>query len=128
MNHSIGLNGAHLVSVASLWDSENNAAGSENRVELYLDGAAAKEWFARLSDDRTAIEREVGQPLIWYDPDTAKMCRVFLRTAADIRDEARWPEQFEWLRTRVELLARVFGPRLRALAGGSESGLRASSA
>ena len=48
MTHSLGVSGAHLNSVASFWDSEKDASGTENRVDLYLDGPRAKAFFKLL--------------------------------------------------------------------------------
>lgn len=115
MNHSVGLSGAHVASVASLWDSEKNAMGSENRVELYLDGPRAKELFGYLADEKDEVEHEMGQPLVWHNPENAKSCRIYIRTSADIKDESKWHEQFEWLRKNVESFIEVFRPRLKKL-------------
>lgn len=112
MNHSIGRSGAHLTTIASTWDSQK---GPELRVELYIDGKDSKQWFAALAQDKEAIEREAGQELIWYNPENAKMCRVYIRLPGNWPDESQWPSQHEWLRRNLELFTKVFQTRIRNL-------------
>lgn len=114
-NHSIGRSGAHFASVASLWNSETGKKGPELRAELYLHGQAAKREFALLANDRERLESELGFPLTWYKLDDAASCRVFTRVDADFMDESRWPEQFDWLRQRLERMHAVLGPVVRNL-------------
>lgn len=38
------------------------------------------------------------------------MCRLYTRQNADFLNEALWPQQFEWLRQRLETMHKVFGP------------------
>jgi hypothetical protein len=113
MSHAIGRSGAHISSIASFWTADGKV--SENRVELVIDGTAAKAWFAELERAKVEIEKELGFPVIWYDPQDAKVCTISVRTPADIRDDAHWPEQFEWLHHHLELFTRVFTPRVKAL-------------
>jgi len=120
MIHNIGWPGMWLASITSLWDSETGKAAPEMRVELYINGRNAKKQFAQLSEQREAIEREVGQQLLWYNPEEKQMARIYTRKPADVLDRATWPDQFEWLRKNVELFYRVFGPRVKALNGGDE--------
>jgi len=115
MNHSLGRTGAHLTSIASTWDSQKGGSGPELRVELYLDGKDSKQWFAALEQEKEIIEREAGQTLTWYNPENAKMCRVYVRQPANWPDESQWPAQHEWLRQQLELFTRVFQPRIKKL-------------
>jgi len=114
MTHSLGRSGVYLASIAvfSNWD---DAPEPENRVELGLEGDEAKHWFERLEAEKTEIDREFGASLLWYNPADANRCTIALRRPANIHDEKLWPEQFEWLRHNLELLAKVFGPRVKAL-------------
>jgi hypothetical protein len=114
IKHPIGLTGAHLSSIAAFWnwDSEGDP---ENRVELVLNGREAKRWFEALAAAKTEIEQEFGVPLAWFSQENAKKCIIATRRSADISDEKLWPEQFEWLRQNLELFAKVFTPRLKAL-------------
>jgi hypothetical protein len=115
MNHSIGRSGAHLASVASLFDSSKKAFGGENRVELYLDGPEAKDRFSRLEKDKTDIEKELDKTLIWHNPADSKMSRIYVRQSANLHDESIWNQQFIWLRENLESFTKVFGPRVKEM-------------
>jgi hypothetical protein len=118
MNHNVGWPGMWLASVTSLWDSETGKMGPEMRVELYMSDHNAKRYYAQLSKQREEVEREASQPLLWYNPEDKRMCRIYIRRSADVLDRATWQEQFEWLRKNLELFYKIFGPRVKALADG----------
>jgi hypothetical protein len=112
-NHAIGRSGAHLCSIISTWNSETNLKGSELRVELYLDGPAAKEEFAELEKQKEAIERALGFPLTWHNPEGKALCKLYTRLDADFLNENLWPKQFEWLKQHLEIMYRVFAPIMK---------------
>lgn len=109
-NHAIGRSGMHLTSIVSLWNSETGVKGPEIRAELYMDGPRAKQEFAALEKQRESIEKALGFALTWHNPDNKAMCRLYTRQNADFLNEALWPQQFEWLRQRLEIMHKVFGP------------------
>jgi hypothetical protein len=113
MNHSIGRSGFHLASITSSWNSETSKRDPEIRVELILNNSHAKRYFEVLSKQRAEIDRAVGGPLVWHNPEGKTMCRLYQRTCADISNEADWPNQHKWLREKLELFAKVFGPIVR---------------
>jgi hypothetical protein len=115
MNHAIGRAGVHLASIVSLWNSKTGVKGPEIRAELYLDGPNAKQVFAALEQQRQATEKALGFELTWHNPEGKAACRLYTRENADFLDEARWPQQFDWLKGRLETLYRVFGPILKDL-------------
>ena len=115
LNSSIGRSGFHLSSIASYWDSTTNTKGSELRVELALDGSHAKEDFAQLEVEKTAIETEIGRPIGWHNPENARSCRIYVQQPADWLNESLWPSQQEWLRRQLELFTKVFQPRIKKL-------------
>lgn len=115
MNHAIGRSGVHLDSIISLWNSETGLKGSEIRAELYLDGPNAKQEFAILEKQRGSIETALGFPLTWHNPEGKAACRLYTRQNADFTNEALWPEQFEWLRSRLETMHKVFAPIMKNL-------------
>jgi hypothetical protein len=115
VNTSIGKSGVVLNSIASMWDSVQESYTGEIRIDLLLNDGNSKSYFAQLSADMETIEKEIGEELNWHNPPETRNCRVFIRRAADITDTAMWPEQHEWLRTRLEAFERVFGPRVRKL-------------
>lgn len=112
-NHAIGRSGVHLTSIVSLWNSETSVKGPEIRAELYMDGPNAKREFATLEKQREDIEKTLGFTLTWHNPENKAMCRLYTRQNADFLNEALWPQQFEWLRQRLETMHKVFGPIVR---------------
>lgn len=115
MSHSIGRVGCNLSSVATTWDSEANRPGGDIRAEVVLGGQHAKAYFAQLETEKEEIEREVGGELKWHNRPDKRTCRIYFRRSGDIADSGKWPEYYEWLRAKLEVLYRVFGPRLKAL-------------
>jgi hypothetical protein len=115
MNHALGLRGCHLASVISSYDSTTNKVGGELRAEVYLDSGRAKDDFAKLAEQREAVERDLGEPMTWYNPPEARMSRIYVRRPAEISNRSQWPEYFEWFKEKLEAIARVFVPRVRAL-------------
>lgn len=120
MNHALGRSGAKLVSCVSMWNSNSGEWAPEIRAEVCLHDRNAKQFFAELAARRDEIERALGFPLTWHDPEGKNMCRIFTQKDADFTNEALWPEQYEWLRDRQEALFRVFAPIVRQLGQGGE--------
>ncbi|HEX3717912.1 MAG TPA: DUF4268 domain-containing protein [Verrucomicrobiae bacterium] len=121
LNHAIGRSGVHLSSVASIWNSDSGSKGPEIRVDLYVNGPNAKSEFAELAKQKDAIEKALGFPLTWYNPEDKAMCRLYTRKDADFLNESLWPQQFEWLRQRLETMHKVFAPIMKNLKWGEES-------
>jgi len=115
MNHALGRAGLHLTSIISTWNSEANASGQEIRAELYLNGITAKQDFAELEKRKPEIEQGLGFSLRWHNPEGKKACRLAVRQEADFLNEALWPQQFEWLRQKLETMHKVFPPIVRTL-------------
>lgn len=116
-NHAIGRSGVHLDSIVSLWNSETGMKGPEIRAELYLNGPNAKQEFYALEKLKDSIERDLGFPLTWHNPENKAACRLYVRQSYDFLDEALWPEQFEWLRTKLETMHKVFAPIVKRIKG-----------
>lgn len=114
-NHAIGRSGVHLNSIVSAMNSEDSAKGPEIRTQLYIDGPNAKQEFAALEKQKDAIEKSLGFPLAWHNPEKKVMCRLSTRKDADFLNEALWPEQFEWLRQHLEIMHKVFAPIMKNL-------------
>jgi hypothetical protein len=111
---SLGRTKFRLEGVASLWDS---AAGSyestELRAEVVIESLTSKAHFDALYAEKEAIEHDVGEPLTWLKSPDTRRSRIYIRRPADIRDRAQWPEQHAWLAGKLELLHRVFAPRVK---------------
>jgi Domain of unknown function (DUF4268) len=116
MTIAVGRSAFSLSAVASFWNSEEETWDSnELRAELVITGEHSKAYFAELEKDKDMITAEIGYPLIWYNPEGARVCRIFARQSANLRDQSEWEEQHRWLLNRLEDLHRVFAPRVRTL-------------
>lgn len=116
MNISLGRAGTKLVAIASTWNSQANRWDvGEIRAEVELYDKNAKAFYAFLEQQKEEIERELGEPLIWYNPDDAQLCRIFIQKTADIRQREDWDQQHAWLKEKLESLHQVFAPRVRAI-------------
>lgn len=116
MNISIGRTGFKLNAIASLAES-NSGPGEphELRAELEMTDEFAKSYFAQLCEFKEELHQEIQEPLAWYNPDGKRICRIYLRRAADLYDRERWPEYVDWLRERLGRLHAAFGPRVKSL-------------
>lgn len=114
-NHALGRSGIYLSSVLSTWDWETSSSDPEIRAQVYLDGPSAKQHFAAFYAQKENIENALGFPLTWYNPEDKALCRIYTRQKADVTNSTLWPQQFEWLRTRLEALHKVFSPLVRSL-------------
>jgi hypothetical protein len=114
-NHAIGRSGIHLTSIVSLWNSQTGAKGPEIRAELSMVGPDAKQEFAALEKQKNTIEAALGFPLTWHNPENKHACGLYTRQDADFLNEQLWPQQFDWLRQRLETMHRVFAPMVKNL-------------
>ena len=81
-------------------------------VQLVIEGPHRKEIFARLYQNRTQIEHEIGQPLHWEEPAGTKEKVSLSWPGTDPLDRGAWNDQHAWLLRTVETFHRVFGPLL----------------
>ena len=85
-------------------------------VRLYISGQDAQKHYSQLVEQRETIEQEFGESLEWSEAFGRNPCRVTLRKAdTDPTDEADWQNQFEWLRSNLEKLDKIFRPRIAEL-------------
>ena len=108
MNHSIGRSGFHLSSIVSIWDSETNTKNPEIRVELVLTDDNSKKYFSMLQAQIQEIEKELGEPLKWHNPQDKRMCRIYLRRNDNFLDSNEWLKQHAWLQEKLEKFRKVF--------------------
>ncbi len=125
MNIAVGRTGFKLAAIASMLDSEAGSYEShELRAEFVIhDPQNAKGYYRALEQDRSAIDQEAGHHLIWHSEEDVRMCRIFLRRQADLRSSEARDEQYAWLLDKLEILHRVFAPRVRDLQPEPEPGL-----
>jgi hypothetical protein len=116
MNFAVGRSGFRLAAIASLYDSERETFdANELRAEMLVDTPNSKEAFALLLAQKESIQREMGEPLIWHNPPEKRICKAYVRRPADLENRQDWPTQHRWLKDKLELLHRVFAPRIKAL-------------
>lgn len=81
-------------------------------TELYMTGKNALAHFHLLTEQREEIEKEFGESLEWEE----ERHRTFLWLEnVNLTDETDWPNQHEWLATKLEKFDAVFRPRIKAL-------------
>jgi len=115
MNISIGRTGFKLTAIASLYDSETGLSQNhEIRAEFEInDRSNAKKYYAVIEKMKDQIEKKVGEPLIWYNPENANACRIYLRKVADLTDQSKREEYFCWLASKLEILHKVFSKKIK---------------
>lgn len=114
INVSIGRAGAQLCAAAGIWDEDRKEwVRGLNRVQLMLNGDESKELFERLHADREEIEAELGESLIWHNPEHARQCRIYARRYVDLEDRDDWPNQFAWLEERLQRFDATFRDRVK---------------
>lgn len=114
-NHPIGRSGVHMSSIISKKDQFTNSNTPEIRAMLYLNGPNAKQEFAALKKQSKKIQRAFGAHLIWHNPEINIFSKIYTKKKADFLNEDLWPQQFEWLRQRLEKMHKVFSPILKKL-------------
>ncbi len=123
MAMALGRTGFHLSAVASFLDTTTSSfSGHELRAEVVVDNPAGAPYVAQLEGQKAEIERELGEPLTWHNPEDTRQSRIYLRRSADLNDRDNWPDLHEWLREKLDGLHRVFGPRVKQLRSGEQGG------
>jgi len=73
--------------------------------------------FQTLHDAKVATETELGIELIREDPEETRIWKrlshIWITSDADLNDEDRWDEYFDWLMKNGERFHEVFPPRLQ---------------
>ena len=105
---AIGRSDFYMVATVNMQDGEVSA-------QLVLNSLYAKAEFKVLEANRLEIEQQAGVQFEWREMPEKRQSRIDTRRAADPTDQSTWPELFNWLIGRLELIHRVFGPRVKAL-------------
>ena len=84
-----------------------------------IGGPNARTFFDALMEQQAEIEEEFGESLEWREKGPRGDRRLRL-IKADVNpaDETDWPNQHEWLATKLEKFNEVFRPRIVALNAG----------
>ena len=108
MNIALERSGFSLCAVAS-------SASNEIRAEVIVSHSEAKTYYALLEVEKTEIEAEFGESLIWYNHPEVKSCRIYLRRSANLNAKDKWAEQHQWLVEKLDKLYKVFFHRVKQL-------------
>ncbi len=118
MNVAIGRSGFQLSAIASAWNSQDNSwETGEIRAEFVVTLDNASDFYDQFHTRRDKIQQSLGldEQLTWHNPENTKSWKTYLRKTADVADRTDWPEQHEWLRTRLDSLLSVFQPMVKQL-------------
>ena len=114
--YPFGRSGFQLSAIASVYNNESQSYETgEIRAEMLISHAEAKAYYEALGEQRSQIESEFGQDLIWYNPDNANNCRIYVRRQANLQNRNEWDNQHAWLKENLEKLHQVFIGRVRSL-------------
>lgn len=98
---------------------EGSGVGNVVRAELYIDMGDKERnerAFDLLESNRTEIEAEFGEPLLWTRRDDIKACRIYVVRPGGIEDPPQVLAQHRaWLLDRAFRIRAVFGPRIKLL-------------
>ena len=91
----------------------------KNRIGVEIVIPDSKESFEMLKSQKELIEREFagqGEQLEWQDNPNSKVSRIVVyKYGVDIWNKENWPNQFEWLSSRLKKFEKVFRPRIKEL-------------
>jgi hypothetical protein len=87
----------------------------EMSAQLVINTDNPKADFRQLLTMKEAIERESGEVFTWREQPDKVQSRIELRRKATPDNEPTWPELQGWLVQKLEMIQRVFGPRLKSL-------------
>lgn len=108
-NLSLGRSGITLHTRASVRD--NWIA-----VDITLRDENAKSFFSQLSEDKDAIEKELGYPIDWLElPDKKASIIRIVKNVDNLMDENSWEQHYYWLTGKLEDFDQVFRERIRNL-------------
>jgi len=68
-----------------------------------------------LKTRESEFQQKIDLPLVWHNPDEAKLCKIYVRRDFDFRVREQWEEAFVWLGRYLQLFTDVFGPAVKAL-------------
>jgi hypothetical protein len=108
-NIALGRTGIHLSAIANTFDKRIG-------IRVYMFGRyGAAAALQQLLEAKEAIEKDIGNPLVW-DPNPEATDKVIaISREADLSRKDKWPEYLKWLVDMTVRFRRVFGPRVKAL-------------
>ncbi len=103
MDHGADLNGGVLYSIM-------RTRLGEIGVQFALNDSTAATIYSWLLSRAPELETAFTDELTWHDPEAAQTSLIEVRRSVDLSDEARWPEYFDWLRSRLETFQTALWP------------------
>ena len=89
---------------------------AEIGIRMRMTGQNAIAHYHLLKEQQAEIESEFGEPLDWQALPGRKSNRISLsKGGIDPENETDWPNQHEWLASKLELFDKVFRSRIKAL-------------
>lgn len=107
---AVGRSGFHL------W-AEMYVRDKEIGVGLTCKPPFTKEFFQQLKVQQRVIEKELGFSVEFDEAPDKVFTYVLVYAKFDPEDRASWPQQHEWIISKLEAFHRVFAPRVRILQG-----------
>lgn len=81
--------------------------------EVYISTDNAKDFFKFLYEDKTEIEKVIGESLEWKELPEGKASRIVLRKSIDPTMKENWNNCFEWYANSVAKFKEAFVPRVK---------------
>ncbi len=88
---------------------------NEINVRIFLDGGRHPTWFHKLQDEKDKIEAELGFKLLWEEKKGFKASYLTIRKKINTHSNEDWIPAFTWLLEHMEVMDRVFRPRIAGL-------------
>ena len=110
MNFALGSSKVHL-------NATINTQKAWIRASIICKGSSemAKAYFSLLKKDEKTIESELASPLNWEELPNRKECRISIRNDVDPTKRQDWPNQHLWLAEKLEILYKIFSPRVKKI-------------
>ncbi|GEM_PF-3199119 len=80
-----------------------NGQGGWVRIGAGIIGDRAGETYKALLARRAAVEKAVGEPLVWDAKEGREKRQVFIKLMCDPNDRSDWPRQHAWVAQRIPL-------------------------
>ena len=87
----------------------------ENLITCQVYVPREKQLFESLLKNKKIIERELGERLSWEPLPGRKASRIKLESKANLQEESKWEDYFQWLLQTAEKFHRIFQKQIKDL-------------
>lgn len=109
----LGRSDVFLSAVARTDTGDDGEADRPNlRVELIGREDLGHSFIEMLAGKVEELEREIGCELLLSMPESSNQWRLYCWNPANFRDQDKWPDQFAWLKEKLELFYATFRPMI----------------